>query len=58
MTSVDASTMLQAASAVSAIKVSPWTAQVVRVELGFGWSLGLGGDPEGRWVSPLSFFFN
>ena len=48
--------MPQAASAVSAIKASPWTAQAMaaKVEPGFGWGLGPGGGPEGHLASLLS----
>lgn len=53
---VDATTSLLAASAVTAIRASLWTAQAaaVKAELGFGWHPGLGGRSEGPWVSRLS----
>lgn len=57
MAPVDTAATTQVASAVSAIKASPRTAQAVaaKVEPGFARSLGLGGGPEGCQVSPLSF---
>lgn len=53
----DVATTAPAASTVSAIKASPWTAQAVaaKVELGLGWGLGLGGGPEGHQANLLSF---
>lgn len=52
----DAATTPQEASAVSAIKASPWTAQAMaaKVESGFGWSPDLGGSPEGGQANLLS----
>lgn len=52
----DAATTPQAASAVSAIKASPWTAQATaaKVESGFGWSPDLRGGPEGGQANLLS----
>lgn len=61
----DAATTPQAASAVSAIKASPWTAQAMaaKVESGFGWNPDLGGGPEGgqanlRSLSVLQMWMN
>lgn len=55
---VGAATMPQAASAVSAIKASPWTAPVMaaKVELGLDEVWVLGGGPGGCLASLLSSF--